>query len=177
MYDENGNGMLEYKEFAARLCGTTKVTPKYPSPQKGPSSAEEDPNAMMDLFRDKLKARGARGMIGLQRIFKIMDDDGSLSLSMPEFIKAIKDFRMGISENSVPALFDAFDTNHDGTINYDEFLRSVRGPLNDFRRQMVERAFRKIDKDGSGVLDITDIKDTYNAAKHPDVISGKKTEP
>jgi hypothetical protein len=131
---------------------------------------------MMELFRDKLKARGARGMIGLQRIFKIMDDDGSLSLSMPEFVKAIRDFRMGISEQSVPALFDAFDTNHDGTINYDEFLRSVRGPMNDFRKQMVERAFRKIDKDGSGVLDINDIKDTYNAQKHPDVLSGKKTE-
>jgi len=105
-----------------------------------------------------------------------MDDDGSLTLSMPEFVKAVRDFRMGISEESVPALFNAFDTNNDGTINYDEFLRAVRGPLNDFRRQMVERAFNKIDKDGSGVLDITDIKDTYNASKHPDVIQGKKTE-
>jgi len=105
-----------------------------------------------------------------------MDDDGSLTLSMPEFVKAIKDFRMGISEDSVPALFDAFDTNRDGTINYDEFLRAVRGPLNDFRRQMVDKAFHKIDKDGSGILDIADIKDTYNALKHPDVINGKKTE-
>ena len=83
-----------------------------------------------------------------------MDDDGSLTLSMPEFIKAVKDFRMGIAESSVPALFDAFDTNRDGTINYDEFLRAVRGPLNGFRRQMVEKAFYKLDKDGSGFIEI-----------------------
>ena len=115
-------------------------------------------------------------MIGLQRIFKIMDDDGSLTLSMPEFVKAVRDFRMGIAESSCPALFDAFDTNKDGTINYDEFLRAVRGPMNDLRTGMVDKAFRKIDKDGSGTLEINDIKDTYNASKHPDVTSGKKTE-
>jgi len=177
LYDANSNGSVDYKEFAARLCGNEPKPQQYAHPsQIHEKSPEEDPYAMMELFKDKLKARGARGMIGLQRIFKIMDDDGSLTLSMPEFVKAIKDFRMGISEDSVPALFDAFDTNHDGTINYDEFLRAVRGPLNDFRRQMVDKAFHKIDKDGSGILDITDIKDTYNALKHPDVINGKKTE-
>jgi hypothetical protein len=33
-----------------------------------------------------------------------------------------------------------------------------------------------MDKDNSGVLDISDIKGVYNAKKHPDVIAGKKTE-
>ena len=136
--------------------------------QKGPA---EDPRALMQLFRDKVKARGARGMVGLQRIFKIMDDDGSKTLSYPEFSKAVRDFKVGISEENIPILFDAFDSNHDGTINYDEFLRSIRGDLNDFRKGLVEKAFRKIDKDGSGYLEISDIKDTYNASKHPDVMA------
>ena len=33
-----------------------------------------------------------------------------------------------------------------------------------------------MDKDKSGVLDINDIKGVYNASKHPDVVSRKKTE-
>ncbi len=131
---------------------------------------------MLRLFRDKVKARGARGITGLQRIFKIMDDDGSKTLSEPEFIKAVKDFRVGIPEDSVPTLFGAFDTNRDGTINYDEFLYAIRGELNDFRRGLVEKAFRKIDKDGSGGLDINDIKGVYKTDKHPEVIAGRKTE-
>lgn len=53
---------------------------------------------------------------------------------------------------------------------------AIRGELNDFRKALVEKAFRKIDKDSSGFLDIDDIKDLYNASKHPDVIQGKKTE-
>jgi hypothetical protein len=33
-----------------------------------------------------------------------------------------------------------------------------------------------MDKDGGGTLDIDDIRQTYNAKKHPDVQAGKKTE-
>ena len=105
-----------------------------------------------------------------------MDDDNNKTLSINEFTKACKDFRVGLSFESVQVLFEGFDINRDGVINYDEFLRQIRGPLNEFRAGLVEKAFRKIDKDGSGVLDISDIKGTYNASKHPEVISGKKTE-
>lgn len=85
--------------------------------------------ALLALFKDKLKARGARGMIGLQRLFKMMDDDGSMTLSMPEFGKACKDFKIGISDENVPILFNLFDKNGDGTIQYDEFINTVRTPM------------------------------------------------
>lgn len=130
----------------------------------------------MRLFRDKIKSRGARGIIGLSKLFHIMDDDGSKTISEYEFSKACKDFKVGISEENIPTLYNYFDTNHDGTLNYDEFLMAIRGELNDFRKGLIEKAFRKIDKDNSGFLDIDDIKDIYNATKHPDVMSGKKSE-
>ncbi len=174
-YDLNGNGILDYKEFAAAFCGKEPPSSR-PPVQQQPVAPQDDPREMLRLFRDKVKARGARGIVGLQRIFKIMDDDGSKTLSEPEFIKAVRDFRVGIAEESVPVLFDAFDTNHDGTINYDEFLYAIRGELNDFRRGLVEKAFNKLDKDDSGFLDIEDIKGLYKADKHPDVIQGRKSE-
>jgi len=33
-----------------------------------------------------------------------------------------------------------------------------------------------LDSDKSGVVEIKDISDKYNGKKHPDVISGKRTE-
>jgi Ca2+-binding EF-hand superfamily protein len=48
--------------------------------------------------------------------------------------------------------------------------------MNSFRKRLVLQAFKKIDRDGSGVVDYNDIKDIYNAKRHPDVIQGKKTE-
>ena len=48
--------------------------------------------------------------------------------------------------------------------------------MNDFRRGLVEQAFNCLDRDKSGVIDMEDIKDLYNASCSPDVKSGKKTE-
>ena len=45
-----------------------------------------------------------------------------------------------------------------------------------FRRKIAESAFKKLDRDNSGLIDIKDIKGVYDASKHPDVKSGKKTE-
>ena len=53
---------------------------------------------------------------------------------------------------------------------------TIRGELNDLRRGLVEKAFRKLDKDNNGVLEVDDIKNNYNASKHPDVVQGKKSE-
>ena len=66
--------------------------------------------------------------------------------------------------------------NRDGTIDYDEFLRIIRGDLTPPRLALVRKAFAKLDRDGSGVVDIEDIRGVYNASRHPDVLSGKKTE-
>jgi len=48
--------------------------------------------------------------------------------------------------------------------------------MNPMRKKLVAQAFNKLDKDRGGFIDINDIKGVYNATKHPDVLSGKKTE-
>ena len=104
-----------------------------------------------------------------------MDDDNSKSLDKNEFRKAVNDFRLEVPSEHIDVMFSAFDLNRDGTIDYDEFLRIIRGDLTPNRLVFVKKAFQKLDKDGSGTVDIEDIKDVYNTSKHPDVISGKKT--
>jgi len=73
-------------------------------------------------------------------------------------------------------VYGLFDRDGSGEVSYDEFLRMVRGEMNPHRRQTALKCYRIMDKDGSGQLDINDIRGTYNAKKHPDVMSGKKTE-
>lgn len=55
-------------------------------------------------------------------------------------------------------------------------MYAVAGDINQFRRELVMRAFKKLDRDGSGVVDLHDIEGVYNAKLHPEVKQGHKTE-
>lgn len=172
----NDKKQVDGRSSAASQRGAESQLPYRPQTAPIRSSQNPDPNELIKLFRDKIRSRGIRGIIGLQKLFAIMDDDGSKNISLYEFSKACKDFKVGINEENVPLIFDLFDTNHDGTLNIDEFLMAIRGQMNDYRRSLVEQAFRNLDVNGNEFIEFDDIKDIYNARKHPDVIQGKRTE-
>ena len=52
--------------------------------------------ALVDQIRRLILKRGAKGIIGLQRLFKICDDDESGALSRSEFTKALRQFKLEI---------------------------------------------------------------------------------
>lgn len=41
---------------------------------------------------------------------------------------------------------------------------------------MVHQAFSRLDSDGSGIVDLKDMKGVYNCKSHPDVFMGRRTE-
>lgn len=180
IYDVDGSGGIDYKEFSGVVFGRIpSAAPKGGAGGgAGPSGGAggNDPEALAIKLKEKLATRGARGIIGLQRQFKIMDDDNSKSLNKYEFSKAMNDFMLGFNQGQIGVLFDYFDVDGGGTISYDEFLRSIRGPMSMARKKIVAQAFKKLDKDGNGWIDINDVRGVYKADKHPDVKSGKKTE-
>lgn len=185
IYDVDQSGGLDYKEFSAAVFGrpstaSSQRTGGFGTAQTAPSTGggggSQDAESLAVKLKEKLATRGARGIIGLQRQFKIMDDDNSKSLNKYEFSKAMNDFMLGFSQAQVSTLFDYFDVDSSGTVSYDEFLRSIRGPMNMARKKIVAQAYKKLDKDGNGWIDINDVRGVYKADKHPDVKSGKKTE-
>lgn len=109
------------------------MTGKQTTQQGKPLSNAIDPSKLMEVLRTKLKTRGINGIVGLSRNFRIMDDNHSLTLDKNEFSKAIDDFQLGFTKQEVTALFSFFDTNKNGLIEYDEFLRAVRGDMNLYR--------------------------------------------
>lgn len=67
-----------------------------------------DDDPIMTKLRNQLAMRGAKGIVGLARLFKIMDDDRSNSLNIAEFRKAMKEFNMMISDGELITLFRRF---------------------------------------------------------------------
>ena len=70
-----------------------------------------------------------------------MDDDNSGSLSRAEFEKACRDFKTDMSSEDIGAVFNVFDSNRDGSISYNEFLRIIRGEISEYRLRLVQKAF------------------------------------
>jgi Ca2+-binding EF-hand superfamily protein len=155
-------------------------TPSWPgqpgAEESGAAAVSPEVLQALNRFQQKLSARGARGIIGLSRQFKIMDDSGNKQLEYNEWTKAIRDYRIDITEQQTADLFNYFDRDGSGAIDYDEFLRAVRGEMNEFRRGFVLNAFKVLDKTGDGIIQVEDIKGVYDASNHPDVRMGKKTE-
>ena len=73
-----------------------------------------------------MATRGARGILGLGKLFRIMDDDRSGTLNLEEFTKAMKEYKLGLEEADIQQLFKSFDHDRSGVISHDEFLRSIR---------------------------------------------------
>ena len=163
-----------YQGQGNQAAGTAKVNQdNYKVDYTGVKHTDDE---LVVKVREMLARRGARGMIGLQRIFKIMDDNGSNTLDIQEFWKAIKDFRVKISQDEARHLFTLFDEDGNDELSIDEFLLAIRGQLSDFRRGLIKQVYDKLDRDKNGILDYEDLKDVYNAKNHPDVKAGKKTE-
>jgi len=165
--------VLEMKE--GELAVEAAPEPEIPTPVVLTSDMDE-PDALVDVLRESLKTHGARGIAGLARKFRIMDDDGSKKLDIGEFTKAINEHALGWTVSQIKIVFDFFDTNKDSFVDFDEFLVGIRGHLNERRAQMVLMAFQLLDADGSGVIEVNDIEGKYNTDKHPDVIAGKRTK-
>lgn len=55
-------------------------------------------------------------------------------------------------------------------------LDKVVPPLNARRLAVVQQAFTKLDRDGSGVVDIVDLKEVYDVSRHPRVLDGSMSQ-
>jgi hypothetical protein len=104
-----GNRVADYGNWAeawkAKQAGTAEE-------DEGSDEEEADEDPLMKKLKTQLNSRGAKGILGLARLFKIMDDDGSNSLSIAEFRKAMKDCKVTLSEVELLVLFKRFGTIH-----------------------------------------------------------------
>lgn len=130
---------------------------------------------LLERFRNKLVLRGGKGVIGLERQFKLFDLSGSGFLDSEEFKKAVNDYKLDIDERDLGNIFKVFDKGLEGRVDYEVFLNIVLGIMSEFRLNLVNKAFDQIDEDEDGLITMDQLKKAFYARFHPDIKSGKKS--
>lgn len=142
----------------------------------GPNNAPKFQSILIERFRAKLRERGPMSLVGLGRIFSMMDTSGQAMLDINEFQNAIQDYCLQINPKDIQSLFNSMDSDRSGTISFHEFIGVIAGPLTQFRKDLVLKAFKGLDRMNRGYVTVGEIKSAYQAGGHPDARAGKRTE-
>lgn len=158
-YDANGNGKLDYEEFANAFA--LKGSGNNPNVNPVFSQEREKPNQVLDKVKKVLLKRGQHGIRGLGLIFRKMDNNGDKKLDRYEFQWGLKENGHDITPSEFERIFKYFDKTNNGKIDYNEFLVALRGDLNARRQRLVDAAFDKLDTSGNGAVSIGEMVDAY----------------
>ena len=148
------------------------------SPSLNPVGMGIDPEMVLEKLRAALKKRGAEGMQGLARNFRICDTNDSGQLDDEELAKCFRLCKISLTQQEFGTIFAFFDRSGDGMISYDEFIKTVRGKMNESRTKLCVKAYKALDAagNGDGSLTVEDIAPFYDAKSHPSVEAAEGEE-
>ena len=158
--------------------GTIKDKINYNLNDKNPTM-KYNVNKLEDLLghlRNILSQRGYSGIMSLRRTFMIIDENSNKKITFDEFEKLFKKYRFNLSQEEVNNLFNYFDKDGSGFIDYEEFVNGICGNLNKFRKKVLKQVFQKLDNDERGYISVGQLRHEYNPKEHPLVRQGKRTE-
>jgi Ca2+-binding EF-hand superfamily protein len=158
--------------LSAKHRNSCKETARHPPKDYGHINLDRE--ELLNMVRNELKNRGANGIAGIRSRFRRADKNASGTLDFPEFHKLMTEqLFITLSDHDQQELFDAYDSDGSGEIQYEEFLLQIRGEMSSYRKRILKWVFESLDKDKSGVIDMNDMLDGYNAEAHPDVQARK----
>ncbi|EGZ21483.1 hypothetical protein PHYSODRAFT_494835 [Phytophthora sojae] len=190
--DADGNGCIEYEEFAtifhetrnarARLRDLQikwmkRVLSCHDSIETAFYQYDEDGNGELDHeeFRHFMKRYGIVKNDDIDALIRRLDTDGSGTISLDEFsIERELAQRMAHQTRDLRLAFRKFDTNGNGLLEYKEFrsvLKSYRLPEMEIRK-----VIRHLDRDVSGFIDYKEFIAGFGAFKESGAAAGSPTQ-
>lgn len=127
-----------------------------------------------DLYR-YARTQGADGFVNLR--FRLQDLDrrggGDGMLDKEDVKSALTRWGCGVESRYMDMVLD--EVTKKGTfVDYKEFFKRLRGPINPARKSVVESVFETLDRDGLGSIPTDQIISHFSAGAHPLLSAGYK---
>jgi len=127
----------------------------------------------IEKIRQKLKARGLRGLLYLHRQF-ILSCPNINKISFNQFKNILLGQHIILNDSEYSEIYYKYYNNN--TFLLSLFIREFKKKLNEDKLYYVENAYSILDRNGNEKVPIEYINKCYDAKNHPDVLSGKKNE-
>ncbi|CAJ1412681.1 unnamed protein product, partial [Effrenium voratum] len=148
----------------ARLPFAMSLPPPSPSPSPAASPQSPSPWRERDPMEGLLErlhteiSRNGRSVQGMARRFKRMDDDRNNYMDVGEFVKAMNELSLNLSEAELQKLWHYLDRDGNGRVTMEQFLRIFKPKLSERRRSLVQQLFSYLDANRNGVIQVDDLK-------------------
>ena len=179
---EDNIRMNSLKEYRHKKKNNLKEKEKIYQKNKIDIQAEELNNKQsekeaLSLLTNKLFKRGLRGILYLYSQFLSLCPDLN-KISLNDFILVLKIQHLNIDINSAKKIFNMFSIieGDQKFLDFYSFMRTYKKELNEYKLNIVEEIFSKIDTKGEDKINLNVLKMKYDASRHPDVLNGKYSE-
>jgi len=177
----NNKPLLDYNEFIAILYNKKEEVKenKEEEANKEKEDEEQEPDLIEILvmrLRNLLAKRGLKNIISIETGFRNIDKENVQELDLTKFKEACEQFNFELNEEEIKELFLAFTKEETTKVNYDEFIRILRGELPRNRKDLVEKVYKEINKENKEGLSLEEVFNLYNPKGSYELLYGQENE-
>eukprot|EP00656_Telonema_subtile_P042078 TRINITY_DN4750_c0_g1_i1.p1 TRINITY_DN4750_c0_g1~~TRINITY_DN4750_c0_g1_i1.p1 ORF type:complete len:1197 (+),score=405.96 TRINITY_DN4750_c0_g1_i1:120-3710(+) len=128
---------------------------------------------VVDRIRSDLPGKGAHAFRSLVVALDKTDWNKSKAVDKEQLRSALHTVGVTLTPQDLDALFNEFSMG--GQLPYETFLGALRGGISSRARLIVDRAFENLDLNGTGRIEMSHIRRSFQAGEHPSVRQGRQT--
>ena len=174
----------EYSQVNVNNFNIKNIKIKTPITQSNPQSNIVQENSInneqttisaLNKLKNIFYTKGSRFIFSFQRRLSLYDFNHSSMISLENFLYISSSFNFNISLEELELIFNFFDKEKKGSINYNNLIQTIIGKITPMRDTIIKNIFEQFNKDNNGNVSLGELKMLFNANNHPDVINKKKS--
>ncbi|KAK0052843.1 calcyphosin-2 [Biomphalaria pfeifferi] len=118
--------------------------------------------SVQDEIKTKISKRGIRTYTGLGRFYRKLDHYKTGILDQFDLEKGLKVYHIDLDLEKLEEVFEILDPEGNKLLDYGEYMHSLLGEMNEYRKALVRKAFRKLDNGKKGTIHISDVNKFFN---------------
>lgn len=135
-----------------------------------------DASDYLGILRKKLLDKGPYAVRNLLAQFKKIDLNQSGTLDQDDFKWGLRNFGIILNTEELSSIFNYFDRNGNGVIDFGEFLSVLKGNIGKTRGQLIEKAYGHLEEKFNKEVTFENLVKAFQAKNHPDVARNLKNE-